>query len=70
MPRPKSSIPMSEHKVRLFSGDFEKLQAMFPTLGAGPAMRKIVRNFISQVESSAAPLDLNLPTNVEELLND
>jgi hypothetical protein len=62
---------MTEHKVRLFAGDLERLQALFPALGAGPAIRQLVRNFIQRVEVSSTPLDLNLPVDdLEELLND
>lgn len=70
MPRPKSSVPMTEHKIRLFQGDFDRLNVLFPALGSGPAVRKLVRNFLNQIESANKPLELDLSVDVEELLND
>jgi hypothetical protein len=71
MAKPKSEIPLTLHKLNLFEGDFAKMQTLFPTLGAGPAIRTIVRNFIKQVETTTAPLDIELPIDdLKELMND
>jgi hypothetical protein len=71
MARPKSKIPLVLKPIRLFEGDFEIIQSLFPTLGGGVAIRYLVRNYIKQIQSHAAPLDIELPeATVEEILND
>ena len=63
--------PLKLYKMRLFEGDFERLQTLFPQKGAGPAIRALVRQFIERVEKSNKPLEIELPTvELGELLND
>jgi len=71
MPRPKSKIPLVLKPIRLFENDFERMQTLFPRLGAGVAIRHLVRNYIKQIEGAAAPIEIELPNqSVEELLDD
>lgn len=71
MPRKKIEEGLKETKIRFFEGDFEKLQALFPQTGAGPAVRKIIRSFIHRVERANAPLEIDLPTSdLKEIFND
>jgi hypothetical protein len=42
---------LQKHTLNLHRGDYEKLQSMFPDLGAGPVIRQIVRNFIERAEA-------------------
>ncbi len=71
MPRPKSAIPLQEHKINLFKGDLQRLQDLFPAQGGSAAVRQLVRNFIKRVEASQAPLDLSLPqVDLKELIHD
>ena len=47
-----------KHTLNLFAGDYEKIQALYPDVGAAPVIRRIVRAFIEQVEAgSDSPLD-------------
>ncbi len=69
MPRAKTTIPLEMKPVRLFQGDFERLQALFPTMGAGPAIRKLVRNHCDRVEETCRPVDIDISDiAVEELM--
>lgn len=71
MPRPKPAVPLVKEYINLYKGDFHRMKELFPTLGAGPAIRQLVRNFIERVEKAQAPLDIDLGfENVEELLDD
>lgn len=68
MPR-KSEEPLRKERLNLFAGDFEKMGILFPQLGAGPAIRILVRNFIRRSEATAtkaAPVEVNL----KELMTD
>lgn len=42
---------LSKHTLNLYPGDYERLRDMYPDVGAGPVIRRIVRRFIEQVEA-------------------
>lgn len=67
----KDSRPLKMQKMRLFEGDFERMQTLFPQTGAGPAIRALVRQFLDRVEGSKKPLEIELPSTsqVMELLD-
>lgn len=68
---PRSDIPLEQKILRLYKGDFERVQNLFPSLGAAPAIRMLIRNFCDRVEQSTQPLDIDLTdVNVTELLNE
>lgn len=64
MPR-KSTEELDVKNIRLFKGDYEKLGTIFPTVGAGPAIRLLVRQLIERAEAAKSPADLDL--NLEEI---
>jgi len=68
MPRPKSKRPLTVHNIRLFAGDYDELDRLFPRLKAGPAIRAIVSNFIQRHKLAVKPLELDI--SVEELSDD
>jgi len=51
------SDELRKHTLNLFKGDVERLQEMFPDLGAGAVIRRLVRSFIqkSEAEANARP---------------
>lgn len=53
--------------VRLFLGDFKRLQRKYPTSGAGAALRVLLRNHLEKVDQKAEDLEVNLDplSNVE-----
>lgn len=65
MGRPASPVKLTKHNVSLFEGDLEKMQALFPSMGASAAIRKLVRNFLARVESTPSKIDINIDTEVE-----
>lgn len=66
MARPKSETALEQKPIRLFVGDFAKLQIMFPQMGATAAIRTLVHSFIKRVEGTSAPLEIELPDAVME----
>lgn len=69
MPRPKSAKPLEMKPIRLYKGDFERLQLLFPNLGAGPAIRKLVANLCDRIEGTRKPVDIDISeVKIEELL--
>jgi len=41
----------TKHTLYLYTGDFERLQNMFPELGASIIVRKLVRNFLTDIDN-------------------
>ena len=61
MARPAGKTdPIEKRTIRLFKGDYNELGALFPQVGAGPAIRALVRQTIQRAKDAAAPLDLDL----------
>ena len=60
-------FPIHKHTLNLYKGDYEKLQSMFPDLGAGVVIRRVVRNYIESLEEKtrvALPVvQLEIPFN-------
>lgn len=52
--------PIEKRTVRLFKGDYAELGDLFPQVGAGPAIRALVRQTIQRAKDATAPLDLDL----------
>lgn len=44
----KSEEPLQKHTLLLYEGDYERLQTMYPDVGASVVIRKVVRTFIDQ----------------------
>jgi hypothetical protein len=47
---------LSKHTLNLFSGDYNRLQELYPDIGAGPIIRRLVRDYLSKVEAARPPL--------------
>lgn len=60
---PNDETDLQKHTLNLFSGDYARLQELYPDIGAGPVIRRLIRQFIQQAEqpgeSPAAP-EINL----------
>lgn len=69
----RSDIPFEKVSLNLGRGDFARMGELFPRLGAGVAIRTLVRNYIRQIEAATAAvapaIELN-PQTVTELLDD
>lgn len=67
----KSDIPFEKRTLNLGRGDFERMGQLFPRMGAAVAIRTLLRNYIRQIEATAAPIDIIInPETIEELLDD
>lgn len=67
----RSDIPFEKVSLNLGRGDFARMGALFPNIGAGVAIRTLVRNYIRQIEATAAPINVDInPLTVTELLDD
>lgn len=53
MSRRKEPEPLEKETINLFRGDFEKLQTLHPTMGAGKVIRLLVRAHLDKVQASA-----------------
>ena len=67
----RSDIPFEKVTLNLGRGDFVRMGELFPRLGAGVAIRTLVRNYIRQIEAATAAAEIELnPQTVTELLDD
>lgn len=67
----RSPIDLEKKTLNLGRGDFEAMGVLFPSLGASNAIRILVRNFITRVQASAKPLDIDISdSDLEGLVND
>ena len=58
MPRNKEEL--SKHTLNLFTGDYAKMQSYYPDIGAGAAIRRLIRSFIEKVEENGEVSDANV----------
>lgn len=63
MSRPQDEC-LSKHTLNLFEGDYEKLRLLYPDVGAGAIIRRIVRRFIEQVEVNGASIDAKVEIKI------
>jgi hypothetical protein len=49
----KSEEPLQKHTLLLYEGDYERLQTMYPDIGASVVIRKIIRDFIDRTHPPA-----------------
>lgn len=56
---PKSEF--QKHTLNFFSGDVQRLQELYPDIGASIVIRTIVRKFIEKIErEGTTPTDVNV----------
>lgn len=62
---PKSEEELTKHTLNLFEGDYDKLRELYPDVGAGAIIRRVVRKFIEQVEATdASSLDAKVEIKI------
>lgn len=62
MPRTVETEPLQKHTLLLYEGDFEKLGAYYPQIGASVAVRRIVRSFLNRINDAAPAADIKVET--------
>lgn len=55
---------LQKHTLNLYRGDYEKLRAAYPDIGAAVVIRRVIRKFIDRIEASAGETDVDLSINI------
>ena len=55
---------LQKHTLNLFEGDYEKLRELYPDIGASAVIRRIVRRYIEQVESTGSSIDAKVEIKI------
>lgn len=50
-----ASEPLQKVTMNLFDGDYARVQALFPDIGAGPIIRRLIRAFLAKAELADEP---------------
>lgn len=45
---------LQKHTLNLFAGDYERLRCLFPDIGAGAVVRRLVRSFLEKTEGNTS----------------
>lgn len=48
----KAEENLSKHTLNLYEGDYSRIQELYPEMGAGAIIRRLVRDFITRIESA------------------
>lgn len=62
MPRQVDKEPVQKHTLNLYEGDFQRLQDMFPEIGASLVIRKIIRKYLTDASPKGS-----MPVPKEEI---
>ena len=55
---------LQKHTLNLRSGDYARLGDLFPDLGAGPAIRQIIANFVDRAEAAAERVQVEIDSKL------
>jgi len=55
---------LQKHTLNLFEGDYEKLKLLYPDVGAGAIIRRVVRRYIEQIEASGGSIDAKVEIKI------
>ena len=55
---------LQKHTLNLFEGDYEKLRVLYPDVGAGAVIRRIVRRYLEQVEATGVSIDAKVEIKI------
>lgn len=55
----KKSEDLTKHTLNLYRGDYTRLQALYPDIGAGAVIRRIVHGFLEKSETAPEPVELH-----------
>ena len=48
---PRSEEELQKHTFHLYKGDYQKLQELYPDLGAAIIIRNLVRKYLTNIEN-------------------
>lgn len=47
----REDAELHKHTLNLYKGDYTKIQELFPDIGAGVVIRKVIRNYVESIEA-------------------
>lgn len=53
MARKDSQGDIHKHTLNLYAGDYEKIRDLYPDIGAGAVIRRLVRDYIEKIEAGS-----------------
>lgn len=60
----KAEEDLTKHTLNLFPGDYSRLQELYPDIGAGPVIRRLVRDFLDKIEAAKSSTSLTERINL------
>jgi hypothetical protein len=67
--RVREDLKIHKHTLNLYAGDYAKIQELFPDIGAGVVIRKVIRNYVESIEAKTA-VEVPAATQLEIKFND
>lgn len=55
---------LQKHTLNLYPGDYQKLRELYPDVGAGAIIRRLVRKYIEQVEATGGSIDAKVEIKI------
>jgi hypothetical protein len=55
---------LQKHTLNLYRGDYDRLRAAYPDIGAATVIRRVVRKFVEKIEASESATDVDLSINI------
>lgn len=55
---------LQKHTLNLYAGDYERIQSYYPDVGAAVIIRRVLRNFIEQIEKGNTSIEANVEINI------
>jgi len=47
----REDLEIHKHTLNLYKGDYAAIQELFPDIGAGVVIRKVVRNYVESIKA-------------------
>ena len=57
----KAKEDLTKHTLNIYSGDYAKIQAWWPEIGAAAVIRRIIRQFVEKVEAESEGEKTDIP---------
>ena len=55
---------LQKHTLNLYPGDYEKLRVLYPDVGAGAIIRRLVRKYIEQIETNGGSINAEVEIKI------
>lgn len=62
----REDLHLHKHTLNLYKGDYAKIQEIFPDVGAGVVIRKVIHNYVETLEAKTA---VEMPDQLEIKFN-